>query len=375
MLRKLLRVSLCLLSPCFATAQTITEIAAQAAARISSLLPPRATVSFDYQNLSAVSVAASSAFRSALEAEMKKSGIEIPGTGQPEARIILAISENLHGVMIVGEVRTGERRQTIFLPWLPPQTAAPSARLKLDLKGVLEQPDPILDFALITAGSKLLVLGIGKISLYEMTDGRWKLSSSIALQLSRPLPRDPRGRLIAEQTVFRVWLPGTSCNGSAQPPLGANCVEGNEQWTNFRWAANRNYVEIAGMQGAFYTAAAFDAEGRYILAGLDGRVRDRTNEPVNGAGGWGSDVAGPFAACGSSSLVVGTKAGERDAPDSLEAYEMATGAAVPASEPMALSGPVTALWPGEDRDHVNVVVRNIRTGDYEASRVRLACTQ
>jgi hypothetical protein len=247
--------------------------------------------------------------------------------------------------------------------------------LKLDLKGVLEQPDPILDFALINADSKLLVLGIGKISLYEMADDRWKLSSSIPLPLSRPLPRDPRGRLIAEQTVFRVWLPGTSCNGSAQPPLGANCVEGNEQWTNFRWAANRNYLEIAGMQGAFYTAAAFDAEGRYILAGLDGRIRDRANEPVNGAAGWGSDVAGPFAACGSSSLVVGTKAGGRDVPDSLEAYEMATGAAVPASEPMALSGPVTALWPGGDRDHVNVIVRNLRTGNYEASRVRLACTQ
>src|SRR5215469_13325252 len=132
MLPRLSRALLCLLCPCFAAAQAIPEIAAQSAARISSLLPPRATVSFDFQNLSTVSAAASSAFRITLESELKKLGIEIPGTGQPEARVLVAISENARGVVIVGEVSVGERRQTIFLPWLPPQADSSSARLKLD---------------------------------------------------------------------------------------------------------------------------------------------------------------------------------------------------------------------------------------------------
>src|SRR5271166_2190016 len=129
---KPLRILLCLLWPCFATAQTIPEIAAQVAARISSLLPPHATVSFDFQNLSALSAAESSAFRSALEAETKKTGIQTPGTAQPDAQVRVAISQNIHGVMIVGEVRTAERQQTFFLPWTLPPTGAKSPRLKLE---------------------------------------------------------------------------------------------------------------------------------------------------------------------------------------------------------------------------------------------------
>ena len=306
---------------------------------------------------------------------MRRSGIEISGAGQPEARVLIAISEDVHGVMIVGDVRSGGRRQAIFLPWLPPQSNASNPRLKIDLKGLLEQADPILDFALLNSGSKLLLLGAGRLSLYEIADGKWKLSSSVVLQLSRPLPRDPRGRLMAEQTIFHVWLPGTSCTGSAQLPLGASCVAGNEEWTSNRWVDDRNYLLRAGSQGAFYATAIFENGARHIAAGLDGRIRDQANEPVTGASGWGSDLAGPLAACGSSSVVVASRASERDALDSLSAYDMTSGSASLASEVVALPGTVTALWPADDRDQANVVVRNARTGSYEASRLRLACTE
>jgi len=306
---------------------------------------------------------------------MKKVGIEIPGTEQPESRVSVAISENLHGVLIVSEVRVGERRQSIFLPWLPPQAGSSSPRLKLELKAIWEQPEPILDFTLLDSGSKLLVLGVEKLSLYDMADGKWKLAGSIPLQLSRPLSRDPRGRLIAEQTIFHVWLPGTSCTGSALPPLGASCIAGNEEWAGHRWVNDRNYLERVGVQGTFYSAAVLENGARRILAGLDGRVRDQVNETVSGASGWGSDLAGPFTVCGSASLVLATSASERDASDSVAAYEIAAGAETPSSEAVPLPGPVVALWPAGDRDQANVVVRNARRGSYEASRLRLACAE
>jgi len=247
--------------------------------------------------------------------------------------------------------------------------------MKLEQKAIWEQVDPILDFALLSSGSELLVLAPGKLSLYQMADGKWKLSASVPLQLARPLPRDPRGRLVTDQTVFHVYLPATTCSGSAQAPLGANCVPGNESWSNMQWASDRNYIEAAGAKDAFYSAVLFENASRPIFAALDGRIRDQANEPVSRAAGWGSDIAGPITACASSSIVLATKSGERDASDAVQAHQIVNGSAVPVSEPLPLSGPVTALWPSEDRDQVSIVVRNTRTGNYEASRLHLACAE
>ena len=48
---------------------------------------------------------------------------------------------------------------------------------------------------------------------------------------------------------------------------------------------------------------------------------------------------------------------------------------MPASEPMALPGPITALWPAETPGQATLVVRNSKTGNYEASRLGVACAE
>src|SRR5690349_14223585 len=117
--RKLLRLWFCLmalpLTP--VPGQTVAEATGQLAARISSLLPPRPTASFEFQNISSLPAAESSAFRSALEDALKKAGIAISAAGQPEALVRISISENVQGPLLVAEVRAGERRQTIFQQW------------------------------------------------------------------------------------------------------------------------------------------------------------------------------------------------------------------------------------------------------------------
>jgi hypothetical protein len=40
-----------------------------------------------------------------------------------------------------------------------------------------------------------------------------------------------------------------------------------------------------------------------------------------------------------------------------------------------LPGPVTALWAAETGREVTLVVHNLQTGQYEASRLGLACAQ
>src|ERR1700687_4050216 len=105
--------------PCLVEAQSMPEAAGQLAARISSLLQRRATVSLDFQNLTALAPAESSSFRSALEAELRKAGLAV-ATTQPEVRLRVTISENVHGLLLVAEVFTGDTKQVVMLPWIAP---------------------------------------------------------------------------------------------------------------------------------------------------------------------------------------------------------------------------------------------------------------
>src|SRR5260370_12193177 len=74
------------LLPCLAEAQSMQDAAAQLAARISSLLQRRATVSLDFQNLAPLPAPESSSFRSGLERELRKAGLAVAPT-QPEVKL------------------------------------------------------------------------------------------------------------------------------------------------------------------------------------------------------------------------------------------------------------------------------------------------
>jgi hypothetical protein len=165
--------------------------------------------------------------------------------------------------------------------------------------------------------------------------------------LPRPIPRDPRGRIESTPDGFRAFLPGATCTGVVGPDLKINCAPGNETWPDaqVRWIADRNLLESDAAKAPFYTTAH----------GLFG-----------GADGWGSDIAPVDDACGG---IIASSATDHD---NVRAY---TTQAVPESDALALPGPVTALWSAETRGQVTLVVRNAQTGEYEASRLGLACSQ
>src|SRR5882672_1329003 len=85
---------------CLVEAQSMQEAAAQLAARISSLLQRRSTVSLDFQNLTALPPAEWSSFRSGLEQELRKAGLAVVTT-QPEVRLRVTLSENTRGLLFV----------------------------------------------------------------------------------------------------------------------------------------------------------------------------------------------------------------------------------------------------------------------------------
>src|SRR5580704_15831819 len=80
--------------------EATTESAAQLASHTSSLLPRRATVSLDLQNLSALPAVEWSNFRGLFEAELRKAGIEVAAGTSAEPRVRITLAENARGLLL-----------------------------------------------------------------------------------------------------------------------------------------------------------------------------------------------------------------------------------------------------------------------------------
>lgn len=333
--------------------QSMTEAAGQLASRISSLLPRRGTVSLDLRTMTARPPAGWSRFRSQVQDALQKVGLEVTDTAQPDSRLRVTLSESARGMLFIAEVSSGENRQVTLLPWTAPGTPDKPRTTLVD-KPLWEQPEPVLDILLLD--SAMYVLSPAKVSSYQMTNGKWTLLETAPLSLTRPIPRDPRGRIQRAADGFRAYVPGATCTGATQPALKVTCTAGNETWDQVRWVTDRNLLESDQVRGAFYSA----------IGG---------GQPIAGAEQWGSDVAGIDNPCGPGNVVVAAGAGTNPERDQVQVYEIAGGQAFAASEALTLPGAVTTLWPAESRGQATLVVRNSQTGNYEASRLRLACAE
>lgn len=346
----MLRVALALWFGVLATAplnsQPLPLAAAQLAARTSSLLPRHPTVLLEFQNLSTLQATEWSEFQSQLQSELRKSGVELAAGASSDPRIRITLAESARGLLFVAEVASGESRQIAMLPWNPPPAAEDKPRVTLTKKLLWSQPEPILD-VLLPDPNSMLLLTPSKVASLHLTGTAWLPGATASLVLPRPMPRDPRGRLESNGSGFVAYLPGATCTGTLEPDLKVSCAAGNEIWKDapVRWVTDRNLLESDPGKGPFYTSAS----------------------GVTGAEGWGSDIAPIQSACGSAILAT-SAATDRD---SVQAYQNNS----PVSDALPLPGPVTALWPAETRDQASLVVHNLQTGEYEASRLGLACSQ
>ena len=324
----------------------MTEAAAQLAARISSLLPRRSAVSLEIQNLTSLPAPGWSNFRKLLQDELHKAGVETSGVettaAPPETRVRVTLSEDARGWLFVAEVASGDNRQVAMLPWAPPSSAQINPRVGIGKKLLWTQPEPVLDVLLGGADSEMLLLSPDHIASYRLMADRWTQSATASLVLPRPMPRDPRGRLEATPEGFRAYLPAATCEGTFLPALKVACANGTGTWTGTgtRWVADRNVLE--------------------------------GDAPAPSFEGWGSDWTSIADPCGAGTVEIASSPNSEH--DSVRAYLIQDGRASPVSDALPLPGPVTALWPGESGREATLVVHNLQTGEYEASRLLLACT-
>jgi len=379
-----------------------SQPARQLARKISAKTGPGA-VAITFKDASSLSAADASEARRAIEQALRGAGLKFVPAEQSVATVRVTFSENAQGYLWVAEIRQGAGDEAVAMIAVPHlgsgTTARPAAAVVIRKQMLWLQAEPILDVAVLDPGSSsahLLVLSPEKVTLYRQSGGRWETAQEMPLEHRRPWPRDVRGRLVPRKDhLFDAFLPGVMCVASGKGPFTLTCRESDEPWPltvadqppQFAfYGAQRNFFNGAIRPGfgetrttaPFYSAAGLPRPNYtlWLFAGVDGamRVTDGVNERVIAPRGWGSDVAAVLSGCGGPQALV-TGAGDAGTPDSVVALDVVEREPTVVSDPLEFSGPLTAMWSAPSGDSALAVSKNLKTGNYEAYALTLACSQ
>lgn len=354
-------------------------------------------VTFEFANISSLDAAQADTVRKALLAELRSRNVRVVEPAQAIAEIRATLSENAGGYLWIADIRQGRQQDLVMYssgrPGVMPQVQERAGMVLRD-RVLYGQSEPILDFALLD-DDELMVLDPLNISLYALEQGAWVLRQSRALPSPRFTARDVRGRLMPRGgSAFEAFLPGMKCAGAASRAITFRCDPTDDPWplsarvqagVDAFYNGARNFFNGTLVTGPretlnvppFY-AAAILGDGDHptgVFAGVDGKARVFTDdeEPALTIDGWGSGIAGVRSGCGSKWQVVATSAADWTQPDSLQAFEISESGASAVSAPLALEGPVVALWPNAEADAAKTIIRNVNSGKYEAHLIAVDC--
>lgn len=337
------------------------------ARKIAAALEPRETVVLTVRNASSLTPADVAAVRKELETWLRGSGFKL--ANEAPASVSITLSENIEGLVWIGEVRRGDRREVVMAAPARGPARAARTQMNLDRQLVLEQPDPILDVAALEGA--LLALKPAEIALHRRQGARWERRQAVALP-ARVWPRDLRGRLQVAGDSFEAFLPGVACRGKLEPELTAECTQSDAPWPGGApLAKDRNYFEAD--PAPYYSAARLGETT--IRAGLDGRtyVFDAAMRPGGSFAGWGDDIVAVETGCGGGWQALATRPAGANEADEIQAFELSGPQPVAVSAPIEFAGPVVALWPAGQAAAV-AVTRDAKTGSYAAFRITASCS-
>jgi hypothetical protein len=369
------------------------------AEKISAALGTSHTFALELNEVSTVAAIDPASLRQTLEDDLALRGAK-SSAAPADAQVQVTISQNLAGFVLVAEIRRQDAQQVAVVPVatsdeLPPQ---PGPEPGIQRKIVWQQAVPILDFLQVSADSHRMLLYFlepDRLVAYEFDDGAQVLRD--AQPVARRYPsRDLRGHLIATDAMHvSAFLAGMRCDGSWNPSFSVECRENaGQQWPmgTVSWASSpaRNYFQgsitfsndLQAKFPPFFSSASPSPEttglssSRRIVAGLDGQAELFVGnaEPASNFEGWGSDVVSIASGCGSAWQVLVTGSGDWTEKDQIQLYEVRDRGAAAIGEPFELTGPILALWAGEDGRSARVISRNLESGMYEASMVSVSCS-
>jgi hypothetical protein len=419
---------------------TWTVATRELAGKIVAAVAPQTRVGLTMRNVSSLGDEDVAQIRRALRNELRSRKIQLTPNKSTGVDVQLTLSENFEGFIWVAEIQNGSSHDiamvTVARP-APEVLRPPREPLAIRKTRVYQQADPLLDVVALTSSvgaasgpgapattsARLLVLGVGAVSLYQDKPPADKapqsdidrptrqLKFSMPIPRLRPWPRDVRGRLVVQRnSQFDVYLPGEKCTGSIDPP-GLQCQEGDEPWPI-------GVADAAGSTGPaaylapdrgffdgrvrledgreikappFFAAAELLSVGgrrpvmtsenanapRWLLTGLDDRAQliNGDGTSIAAVGSFGSNFAALQTGCRNGWQILATAAGDRNEGDAVQAYELVDRKAVEASTPAEFSGPVMELWPLANGSEAMAITHNLKTAMYEAFRLSISCGQ
>ena len=415
-LRIVARVLVLILASVSAASATDWSAPEQQLARRIMALAGSGSVSLTVENRSSLSRRDSEIIQNGLRTALESMGTRFV-TNDPAATVVtISLSENLTAYVWVAEVRHGQQEPGVTMVSTPrPASAAPgheSVPLSLRRISLWSQTDQILDVTVLEENSapiRIAVLDPERVSIYRSQGGNWRREQAFEIAHDKPWPRDLRGRMLLGPDGLAIYLPGIVCHALLGGAMALTCHGGNDPWPlapvsgNTALASAGSTTASAGILplqaffataqnfftgdlilvggnlttiSKFYSAASVQRDGTFffLFAGVEGQVHisdgstDRTMK-LN----WGSDLAGVKTACGAGWQVLATSTTEGS--DSVRAYEVPDRDPVAVSAAVDFSGPISALWTEGRGDTAVVVMRNPETGNYEAFRLAVACSQ
>lgn len=386
-------------------------------------------IALTVENRSSLGQRENEVIQNGLRSALESVGIRFLKPENAGARVVISLSENPASYVWVAEIRRDQDEAAVVVMVSAPRpegSNAPNESVPLSLHKIplWTQQDAILDVAVLEENAtptRIAVLGAERVTLYrlqgQLQAGKWQPEQVLGIVHARPWPRDLRGRVIpARDHLLDAYLPGVVCRSAGGMTLALNCRETDDPWplvpaglsggavSNYPSAGSANFSNGAAIPavGAFYSAArnfftgvltpgigkfttlskfysaALLPREKYMLwlfAATDGRIHltDGVDDQVTGIN-WGSDVASLKTSCGAGWQVL-TVSSEQGDGDSVRAYEFPDRDPVAVSAAVDFAGPISALWTEAKADTAIAVARNRGTGDYEAFRLAIACSQ
>jgi hypothetical protein len=341
-------------------AQNLDSATRELARRIESVARGKEIGALTVRNVSSLPEADAAQVRRLLETELR--GRPARG-GSERVTAQVTLSENIHSYLWVALISDASRQDAVMLNVERTAVSATAPTpLSIQKKLLWEQERPILDAEV--SGDYLIVLEPSAVFFYR----GGQLTQSLPISSSRPMPRDPRGRLVIEGDSFRALAAEVACSGTITPAPVMVCAE-SSAWP---LAPGRNYFSESGVAPYFSSALL---PGRRLLAGLDGHTRVYDNSPreIGQWIGWGSDITAVDTGCGAARVVLASKPGDATESDEVRIYNFVDRAAIPIGEPAPFSGPVTALWDSPRRGEATAIARNPETARYAAYSLAINC--
>ena len=353
--------------------------------------------SISYRNQSSLSVADEDIARKALERQLRSGGVRLSSPDTASADIRITFSENTQGYVWIAEVQQGNDTRVAMVTADRAPNAAPAATpasMTLHKTLLWSQPAPILDLAVVPAGSDqiMLVLDPEGVTLFKHPGGTWQAQQTLVVNHDRPWPRDLRGRLVpGNDHLFDAYLPGVICSSTAAGQLSMTCRTGDDPWPvalnqSAFFASVRNFFTGAmspalGKQGTvppFYSAAPLSRPTYtlWFFVRTDGSVHafDGINDLALRTANWGA-VAAVHTGCGAGTQLLATGVTDGTSPDTVHAFDVADRAPVEAAVPLDFAGPITAFWTMSGNASAVAVVHNLQADRYDAYELTITCGQ